>query len=104
MDVGGTLKGEECLKTAASDSSVNTDDALRYMTYVILDRLHSHGLNCNLYSEEDELSEQLRYVFEKGQLLKLFRNVPDFAHAVSKATRPSTARLSVIKRDKMKCR
>lgn len=45
-----TLKGEEDADTSAFDRSVNADDAVRYVTSVLLDSLHSLILDCNLYS------------------------------------------------------
>lgn len=40
-DVGGALKGEDGVVTAAFDSSANKDGSLRYVTDLILRRVHS---------------------------------------------------------------
>lgn len=51
VDIGGPLEGEEAVNTSFFDCSAKTDDALRYASYFVFGRLHSLGLNCNLYSE-----------------------------------------------------
>lgn len=54
MTVGGPLKDEESGNIASFDRSDNTDDALHYMSYFTLDRLHLLVLNCNLCLEGGE--------------------------------------------------
>lgn len=51
VDVGSPLEDEEGLDADAFQRSTDTDETLRYVTYLILDHLDSSILNCNLYSK-----------------------------------------------------
>lgn len=51
VNVGGQLAGEEGMDTVTFERSANTDDVLRYVTYLMFDCLHSLILNCNLYAD-----------------------------------------------------
>lgn len=45
MDVGGPLKREKGMDTVAFDCEANTDEALRYVTDLMLDRPYSQIMN-----------------------------------------------------------
>lgn len=81
------------------DCSASTDDALRYVSYLMFDRLHLLISNCNLYSEEVEWSELLRHVLEGIQLFQVFHNLSYSFVTVFKATQPSPLRPRVIELD-----
>lgn len=49
------------VETALLDRSADKDDALRYLTYVMVDRLYSFALNCDLNSKMERWSELLKY-------------------------------------------
>lgn len=71
------LNVEENVHTAVLDHPVNTDDTLRYLLYLMFDSLHSRILNCNFYSEGEELSELLQYILRRSQLSQVLQNSPD---------------------------
>lgn len=76
------------MEAAALDCLTNQDDALRYVTCLLFDRLYSMILNCNLCSDGKEWSELLQHVLKRGQLPQVFQNLSDFVVAVFKVTRP----------------
>lgn len=51
VDVGKLLNGEKDFDTTALDRSQNTDNALRFVTHIISDDLHSINLDCSLYEK-----------------------------------------------------
>lgn len=61
-NVGGPLKRKEGTDTAACNRSANTDDSLRYATYVRFDCLHSLNLNYNPFTKVEERPEKCQYV------------------------------------------
>lgn len=72
---GSPMKGEETVDTYTFDRSSKADDALRYRTYLMFDRLHSLLWSCNLYSEGEEYSSCWRYVQECSLLYQVLHNL-----------------------------
>lgn len=54
VHVGGLLRDEKVFDTAPFKFPLNRNDALRYVTYLMLERVRLLILNCNLYHEGDE--------------------------------------------------
>lgn len=67
VKVGGPHKSEEGMKTASFGHSTITNDALRYVTYFMFDRLHSLALSRSLNSEGEDWLELLRKAPEGSQ-------------------------------------
>lgn len=61
MNVGCPLKGKEIVESAAVVRSLNTDDALQYVTRIMFDHLCSLVSSCNFYLEGKEVFEALKY-------------------------------------------
>lgn len=99
MDVGGLLKDEEDVKTATFRRSANTDNVLRYVTYLIFG-LQPLILNYNLYSEEEEWSELLQYVPDRDQRPKVLQNLSGSVVSVLKVTPPLPPYRNVIELNK----
>lgn len=94
--IGNPLKGEKCTDSALFDRSANIEDALRQVSYLMSDCLHSRILNCKLYYEGDEWSELSQYVLENSWLPQVFQILPDSVVGVFKATGLSSPRGNVI--------
>lgn len=67
VDVGGPLKAEEGVATAAFPRSAFKDYALSYVTYFMFHSLCSLVSNCKLYSDGEEWSEILKQIRKGGQ-------------------------------------
>lgn len=89
MDAGRSLKREKDVDTATFHLLANTDDALRYITYVMFDRLHVLILNYKFYLEGKEWAARLKDILKRGQVSQFFRNMLNLVPAVFNVTRPS---------------
>lgn len=89
MNVGGPLKGDDCVDSATLHRSVNTDDALRNLMYLTIYRLRSPILNCNIRLEDKKPSELLLYVPENVQTSQVFEDIPYSVTVVVNVTQPS---------------
>lgn len=84
----------------ALNPSAKTYYVLRYVTYLMFDGLRSLILNCNFNLRSDGWIELPQYVLNRGQLLRVFQNLPDSLVLLFKVTRPLPPRPPVIELDK----
>lgn len=82
-----------------SIARLTLSDALRNVTYLMFEHFHLLLLICCFYSEGEESSELLRYVLDRGQLPRVFQNLPEFVMAVFMVIQPSPSRISFIEQD-----
>lgn len=61
VNIDGLLKGDGSVDTAVLHRLENSDDAPRYVTHFMFDRLRALILNCKLYSEGRNWDEMLQY-------------------------------------------
>lgn len=99
VDVGGRLKRDEGVDNAVFDRLRNTDDAPRYVTYLMFDSLHLFILNCSLYLGGEKWSEIFLYIPEGSQLAQVFQDLLDSAVAMFKTTKSSPPQSNVVELD-----
>lgn len=68
VDVGYPRKSTESEDPTEFKCSANTDDMLRYMTYIMFDRVCPTSMSGNLYFKKQKFSELLRYASNGSQI------------------------------------
>lgn len=88
--------GEIGVYTAAFIHSTNTDNVLRYETFLMFGDVCMAISNYNLYSKGKEWSEMWKYVLWRSQHPQVLQYLPDSVAATFKAGHSSTPRPGVI--------
>lgn len=96
LDVGALYSGEERVDTVSFDRLVDTDEALRYVTYHMFGRPYSFIFIDSLNLGGQEWSSLCQHISERGRLQQVFQYPSKSVVVLYKVAGLSTSRPSVI--------